>query len=327
MVGVVLSVVVLDDERLPLDSVVVALVQVGVAVPREGDVVQTGRVDGGTAFLFDVGGEVLEVLGHQVLEQLLLVGRHLRVGQADGSRFDGGLRSAGTGDFIGSDLAHPAELLLIGRAELEDLPRDVFLGAEDSNLSVLARFNRAGVGTEELGSAGDDLAVLDAEVQRQVMSFHTPAPEAGIGWLTEDTQVVLVRIATVAAEGTITPFQQLENLFETHDVQGLVVPGIRETAADQAESRLQRGTFECLERQPLARPRDEVPVQAFGIVELEGRFGSLLGSDRTKERLRGDGHRLTGLRGLSILSDEQCGHRDDDTGGQEEFPSCHEEFR
>ena len=193
VVGVVLSVVVFDDERLPLDSVVVALVEVWVAVPSEGDVVQTGRVDGGSAFLFDVSGEVLEVLGHQVLEQFLLIGRHLSVGQADGSRFDGRLRSAGAGDFIGGDLAHPAELLLIGRAELEYLTRDVFLRTEDSNLSVLARFNRAGIGPEEFGSARHDLAILDAEVERQVMALDTPAPQAGVGRLTEDTQVVLVR--------------------------------------------------------------------------------------------------------------------------------------
>ena len=95
--------------------------------------------------------------------------------------------------------------------------------AEHSNLPADARVDRAGVRTEEFGSARRNLPLLDRVVQRNVMAFDSPAPRSRLGGRAEDAEVVFPRIAALTAFFADAPFEQEQHLFETHHVERLVV--------------------------------------------------------------------------------------------------------
>ena len=69
------------------------------------------------------------------------------------------------------------------------------------------------------------------------------------------------RAASFATGAAVSRLDEIEQFFEAHDIEGLFVSRLREAAGDKLLRRLKRFTFEVFERQPLALPRDEVPVQ------------------------------------------------------------------
>ena len=73
VVGIVLSVVVLDDKRRALDSIVMRLMEIGLAVPGESDLVDARGIEGRAAIAFDVLGKIFEVLSQKFLNELFLI--------------------------------------------------------------------------------------------------------------------------------------------------------------------------------------------------------------------------------------------------------------
>ena len=77
VVGIVLGVVVFDDESRSLDAVVVCLMEIWFAVPGEGDLIESGRIDGLAAILLHIFGQIFEVFAQQILQELFLIIGHL----------------------------------------------------------------------------------------------------------------------------------------------------------------------------------------------------------------------------------------------------------
>ena len=77
VVGVVLCVVVFDDESFALDDVVVSAVGFGIAPPADADVVHTGFFDGLHAIADDLSGHGGEVFAEELSEHFLLIWGHI----------------------------------------------------------------------------------------------------------------------------------------------------------------------------------------------------------------------------------------------------------
>ena len=77
MIRAVLRIVVLDQERGPLHTIIVSLVELLAPPPGKENFLETRLVDRGPPLGLDIGRHVLQVLGQQGPHQFLLITAHL----------------------------------------------------------------------------------------------------------------------------------------------------------------------------------------------------------------------------------------------------------
>ena len=210
----------------------------------------------------------------------------------------------GAMDFGGRLLGDDGGLLLIVVERLQEAERLVLDIAEGAQTFALTLANLAGIGAEKGGRRRDDLAAVDGEVERQVMSFDPPSPAAVVGRRAEDRQEIAFRIA----ERPAPLFHLFEDLLEAHDRCRLEEAVGADAGAEQAEGQGALRRLHIFDGKPLALARDKVPIDPFGIVVGESCLGFLTVVERVHEPLGGFGHFLTGLFGVGAGPNRQSDH-------------------
>ncbi len=320
VVRAVLDVVVLDDEVRRLDPVVVRRTGVGGTDPGEVDRV-AGRFDLGATLLGQVRRHVAGVLLDQRVEQFALFGPERARGQAL-SFFGRHSRLVRGEDVAGRFVADHGLLALVVVEGLEQRAGEVLLATQGAQSLARAARNTVRVGAEEQGRGGGRLAGDDGEVERYVVSLEAPAPVAVLAWFTEERHVVAERIPhrreAVGAGRFLEPAQYG---LQAHDGGRLAVAPAAERGAEQGVEQVMLVGTHVQHRKPFSLLRDEVPVDAFGGVEVEHDGRALLVAQGGEQVVRRRGHRVGGLvvaggteesgRAGAAQGDQQhaCGHR------------------
>ncbi len=313
VVRVVLGVVVFDQERPALHPVVVALAALLSAHPGEADLVQAGAPDRLQALFGEGAGLGVGVLPDEGEEDPLLVGVQLTVGDA-AVLLNGGLPlRAGDDVRRGGGAEHGLRLLLRGEG-LEQRAGEVLLGAQHAGADGgSVRHGGAHLGrvrSEELRGAGDGAALHHGPVQGAVVSLVAPAPGAALLRRAEDAEEVELRVPHRAAAHLLRP----EDLLQVPDRAGLFEAALAEPGAQQGERGLALRRVHLLEGETFSLARDEVPVQALGVVESEGGAAFLLRREGGEERAGRGGHGSLGTGALR--GDGGCGEGQHRNGSQ-----------
>ncbi|MEY3460284.1 MAG: hypothetical protein RL215_3441 [Planctomycetota bacterium] len=164
VIGVILGVVVFDDEGLALDNVMVSAIGFGFAPPADADVIHAIFFDGFHAVADDLSGHCGEVFAEELSEDLLLVGGHLGEAESDGL-INGGLRRGGTADIIGCFVGDPHLFFLLFAAGEEDVAGEVFASGEDAELSSGSGIDERRIDSDHFRCGADDDAIADDEVE------------------------------------------------------------------------------------------------------------------------------------------------------------------
>ena len=299
VVGVVLRVVIFEQEGRALHAVVMAIPPFQPAGPREGDGVPARLVDLGQVTLRHVRADAVGVFGHDLFELLLLGSVQLAVGDARRGEALGGPVSAGD-DVLGRDFVEDGGGALLGAEGLHQFTTKVFLHAQHAETFLRTFANFGGVGAHEGGDGGDFLAVHDREAQREVMALEAPRPGALRIRRAVDADEIENGVAVHAA----ALFKLTEDRFQAHDAGGLGVAGFAHGGLEQGEGELALRLGHLGHRQTLASEthhlgRDEVPGMAgirleVGIVRL----GLLLGLEGAEQGLGRRRHGIGGGMGL-----------------------------
>lgn len=276
VIGVVLGIVVFDDEGFSLDDVVVSAVWFGITPPADADVIHAGFFDGLHAIADDLSGHGGEVFADELFEHFLLVGGHICEAESDGL-IDGGLREGGTADVIGCFVGDPHLFFLLFVAGEEDAASEVFASGEDSELSTGSGIDESGVNPDHFGGAADDDAIADDEVEGEVVSFEAPAPGAFGSRGAEEGNVIFVCMSSFAAVVFFSAFEEVEDFFEAADLEGFGVSGGGESGFDEFFGGGASGAVEVAEDDAVAFFGYEVPVKSFGVIEIVGEFFLLFG--------------------------------------------------
>ena len=156
VVGVVLGIVVFDEEGRPLDAVVVGLTEFEAAGPGEADLVDSGFEDLGQIVGSKLGTEPLGVENDDRVDQFLLLG--VEVGHHDAGRFQRTRLAEGQREnvFGGFRLINPLLLLVFGE-RLHELAGQIFLFAEHAKALARSGFDVGGIGAHEGRAGGDTL--------------------------------------------------------------------------------------------------------------------------------------------------------------------------
>ena len=146
-----------------------------------------------------------------------------------------------------------------------------------------------------------------------MVPFHSPTPFSGEARSIKDTQVVFAWIPLLAAFFPIAGFQQVQDIFQAHDVECLVVACFGEPAADQLVGRAKSIPFEFPQRQSFSLARNEMPVETFGIAVAKAGLLLLGGRERREKLLGRLGHGDSGRLRLHFFTpqhdrsdNEQC---------------------
>lgn len=285
VVGAVLGIVELEEERGALDAVVMAFAGFLAAGPGEVDSGPAGGFDAGKISRGDFGAGSMDVFLDEAAKELLL--RRMQAGEGEtswGVRCD---LAFGPGDDVGGGLGlDDSDGALGGIEGTEEGEAQVFLRGQDAESLARALADFGGVGAEERGGSVDQSALDDGDIDREVVSLHAPAPGVGGARRTEDGQIV---------EGWITDWtaallEVTEDLFEAHDGRGLHEAAMAESAGQEGDGEVVGGGAEFFEGETLAFAGDEVPVFAFWVGEVELGFGLLLAGEDGEELLGGAGH-------------------------------------
>ena len=313
VVGVALRVVVLDEERRPLDAVVVRLALGLAAHPDEADAVESGVAHLGQPLVGDGAGLGGGVLLDDRPQGRLLVGVEVLVRHPE--VFEQGDPPLGAGQDVAGRLVREQRrraLLVVQRSEQR--PRLVFLAAEDPQALPRPAAHLGRVRAEELGGGGDG-AVDDGPVLRDVVPLVAPTPRGAVARLAEDHEEVEVRVADVAA------LLLVEDLFELADDLGLGESLLAQARPHEVEGRGPLRAGHHLQRDALAFARDEVPVEAVFAVEREPHGRLLLVVQAVEEPQRGRRH---GRRGVGGLLRERDRAQQDDQAGDVEDGTSHD---
>ena len=159
-----------------MNPVIVLLADLGLARPRERDLVDAGLLDLGQPIRRDVVGH-LHGVGLDELHQEIAL-RRLEAGGRDATgreRLE--RRVVPREDISRRDLVVDRRRALRVVERRHQRPRRVFHGPEDAQ-ALLRPFdaNLGGIGTEKRRRVGHRGVVGDREVQREVMAFDAPAP-------------------------------------------------------------------------------------------------------------------------------------------------------
>ena len=129
----------------------------------------------------------------------------------------GGWRRVGRADIRGGLLGEDGLLALAFVKGLNQTQGPVLAVGERAQALARPLAHLSRVGAEESRRGRDDLAVLEREVEREVMPLDPPAPLAAVQRLAEDREVIQLGVAHRAA-----PFLELpEDLLQAHDRRGL----------------------------------------------------------------------------------------------------------
>lgn len=164
VVGIVLGVVVFDDECGTLNDIVVSLIHVGITPPAHADVGHAGFFDGFHAVANNLSGHDGQVFAQQFSEHLLLVGRHVGVAESDGL-IDDSLWSCGSANIVGGFVGDPHLFFLFFGAGFEDSASEVFASGENAERASRTGIDECGIRAHHFGSTADDDTVANHKVQ------------------------------------------------------------------------------------------------------------------------------------------------------------------
>src|ERR1035438_2091003 len=202
-------------------------------------------------------------------------------------------------------------LTLFGGESGNQVAAQVFLGGQDAQAGARSYAHFGGIGAEE--TRGVDHAAVDhGIVLAEVVALDAIAPGSGIARCAEDGEVVFFGVAPLAR----VLFQDAQDVFQAHDGDRLHVARLAEAGAQQGACQMALEGGHFAQRQPLALNRDEEPVEALGVIELESGLGPLLGRERCQEAVRGFGHHRCGT-GAVVGGSQQNGADRDGTQAQE----------
>src|ERR1700693_409568 len=123
-----------------------------------------------------------------------------------------------------------------------------------------------------------------------MVPFPPPAPFAPVVGSSEDTDVIVERIAALPSGGPVIGLEQVQDIVEAHHIDGLFVTLFRESGGNEAACRFAGRRIERLEWNALARLGDVMPIEPFEIVVAKRRLGALLGRELGQEALRRFSH-------------------------------------
>ena len=98
------------------------------------------------------------------------------------------------------------------------------------------------------------------------MTFETPAPLASFTGCAKYRDVVFVWISTIPAILFFPVFKQIQDFFQTADLQRLRVPCSRQSRFHQLICSLARRPFQIPQHDTIPITWNEVPVESFRIV-------------------------------------------------------------
>ena len=277
VVGVILSVVIFDEEPGSGDVVVVPLAGCFGPGPGEGGGVEPGGFDAAPLVGGHVGGGALDVMVDEIGQVGALLALHGGESEAggDGSRGDGAVVPGE--DVGGCDGIDDGERLLIGGEGTEERAGQVFFLGEDAMPEVRTVADFGGIGSKEKGKRADEVAIDDGDVDAEVMAaeFESPGPlSAG---LAVDGDVIEPGIAgehdlgRVVEMGNFLPFG--EGGFEVHDFAGLAGAAFAEGDVHDGQRQAALVGLDGVEAQAAATHGDVAPF--ITDVVVEGSLGEL----------------------------------------------------
>ena len=194
--------------------------------------------------------------------------------------------------------------------ERQQFPRDRLFRGEDFKAGVVPLLHDRRIAAHECGRGRHDLAAVQRDVERQMVSLDAPTPRLRGRGRVEHREVVAVGVPNVA------PFALVEDLLQVHDAERLGDPLMAEHGPEQAIRKPALGRGELPVGQSLPIPRDEVPVEPLFILEREGRLGPLLGVERHQKVTRPVDHLRCNVRSASGPADGDGKRR---TGKKRDF--------
>src|SRR6185503_6390962 len=257
VVGVVLNVVVFDQKRRALDSIIVRLTLFEPSGPREINVPQSR----GSNPVHSCSGDIRRVprsifVQKRHLDLLLLLTQlvGLKTGRLELFCF-----SEIGGQNIGwGALAHNRLGALPVIERFDQLPGKVLFGGKRAQPLewTLQDFGR--IRAEERGGRRDVLALDEREVQRNVVTFDSPTPGLVGPCIAEDAEEIKFRIADRPAAF----LHFAENRVEAHYRRSCYQPALTKTCAHKSVTQETLRGVEFLEWNPFACSGNEVPVEA-----------------------------------------------------------------
>lgn len=328
VVGVVLDVVVFDDDGFGLDAVVVGFAGFDGAHPGEDDGFGFEAVEAALGF---GGGLSLGVGADEVEEGILLRGGEVGVGEAP-AFLEFGLALV-AGEDVGRGVRGDDGLaFLVGGQKGEEGVGAVFLFGEGAEAFEGSRRDGFGVGPEELGRGGDEAVALEGEVEGEVVALVTPGPGFfGVGGSEEGDGV------EVCIAGAVLTFEVVQDGFEGFDVFHLLVSFLTERGTEEGLKFVFLIVVEFGEGDALATEGDEVPVLAFFVGEWEldlfGLFGGQAGEEILGEGADGTVLGLGGDHGggkggqKKSAGEVSAGHGASLAGGRQECSTLERGYR
>lgn len=175
MVGVVLGVVVFDDELGGLHPVVVGLAGFGSTGPCEVDGGEGGGVELAEFFCHEVGAIAEDVFLDEGMEERELAGGEFGGGEAEG--FEQGDVASGDEEDVAGGFVHDGGFnLLFLREGMHELAAEVFLVPQRAQALSRAGADFSGVRAQQVGGDGDGVTIDDGEIEHEVVAFEAPSP-------------------------------------------------------------------------------------------------------------------------------------------------------
>ena len=272
VVGVVLRVVVLEDEAWSLDAVVVRLAGFDPARPGEVDLAEARFFDLRPVFLGEVEAMPAEIEVDELDEDGTLLRLHLALRESIGIRVIVAARDVD--DFLGRFGEDHGLLLLVFVERFDELPPEILLRGEDAQAGARAGADFCRVRAEEGRRHRDHFLVEIGEVEREMVALHAPAPGGVRTGFAEDGEGVILRIAEGRAG--LVLFELCQDFLHAHDGDGFFVAAAAQPACQQRLREEALWLRHFLHRQPFACARNEVPVLPFLVGKLKLRLGALL---------------------------------------------------
>ena len=292
MVGVALRVVVLDQERGPVNPVVVTVPGFRRASPGEADLARVDlAMDARHPRVRAPGVHVAHVLPDHAEEHLALRVVHARRGEPlDG--LEPGFPVVTRDDVAGRFSRDHRRLALLRVKAQHQGARHVLLAAEGPPPGLGPGWNPRRIGPHERGPGHGQLVARRREVERQVVALEAPPPGPVRAGRAEDRDVIVLGIAALG-----TAFQDAQNPFQFDDRVGLVVPLAAHRRLEEGMCGAPLLQRHVLEREAVARHGREGPVEALLVAEVVGGPPSGLVVEEGEEGCRGPHNAVLAGRG------------------------------
>lgn len=277
VIGVVLGVVVFNEEVGAGDVVVVPLAGGLGPGPGEGGGVESGGFDATPLVGGHVGGGAFYVMADEVGQMGALLALHGGKGETGGDDVGADGAVVPGKDVGGRDGVDDGDLLLIRREGAKESAGQVFFFGEDAMPEVRAVANFGGVGSEEKGKGADEITVDDGDVNPEVMAADFESPGVFLAGLAVDGDVVELRITGKHDLGGMVEMVERFPLgkggLEVHDFVSLAGTAFAEGEVHDGQRQLPLFGLDGVEAETAATDGDVAPFVADGIVE--GSLGEL----------------------------------------------------